>query len=217
MGKGTSHTEKAANLILSNCHRTLSTSNRTPLGLLGQETIPWACLWVSTASVLCTCLFSNWEVPIWLDFWAEVTVVTLVLGLEVGLLDTLERSWVEKVQKRFASNHHLACLPGSPLIVIPRYPHKEISNYTSSYLNKGAPSLHTLPLSPRGKWGAWQLGKQADFLALEFQRPSLFGPSPGASSSSQHPDPEAQNPHVPQLEWALQSGSPQSHPSVKIS
>lgn len=105
-----------------------------------------------------------------------------------------------KGPKRFASNHHLACLPGSPLIVIPRYPHKEIPNYTSSYLNKGAPSLHTLPLSPRGKWGAWQLGKQADFLALEFQRPSLFGPSPGASSSSQHPDPEAQNPHVPQLE-----------------
>jgi hypothetical protein len=26
-------------------------------------------------------------------------VVTLVLGLEVGLLDTLERSWVEKVQR----------------------------------------------------------------------------------------------------------------------
>jgi len=54
--------------------------------------LPCACLWVRTASVLCTCLFRSCVVPIWLGFWREDTAAIFVLGLDVGLLETLDKS-----------------------------------------------------------------------------------------------------------------------------
>lgn len=54
--------------------------------------LPCACLCVRTVSVLCTCLFSSCVVLIWLGFWMEDTAAILVLGLEVGLLETLDKS-----------------------------------------------------------------------------------------------------------------------------
>ena len=46
------------------------------------STVPERCMWV----------FSNWVAVIRLDFWAGDRPVVLGLGLEVGLLQTLDMS-----------------------------------------------------------------------------------------------------------------------------
>lgn len=51
---------------------------------------------VRIVSVLCTCLFNSCAVLIGVGFWMEDTAAILVLGLEVGLLETLDRSWIRQ-------------------------------------------------------------------------------------------------------------------------
>lgn len=53
--------------------------------------LPCACLWVRTASGLGTCLLCSCVGPTWLGL-GRASAATLVLGLDVGLLDTLDRS-----------------------------------------------------------------------------------------------------------------------------
>lgn len=55
------------------------------------QALPCACLCVRTVSVLCTGLFSSCAVPS-CGFWMEATAAIFVLGLEVGLLETLDKS-----------------------------------------------------------------------------------------------------------------------------
>lgn len=213
--------------MLSNCYMTTTKDSKLRMSL-DQVPVPWACLWVNTASVRCMCLFRSCELPIWLHFCAEVTVVTLVLGLDVGLLDTLERSWagwegeewegVEPMMKSLFPSNFLSCrtLKLTPL--------KRCTGSLRKWRNllhqsdstaKVLPPTPALPLSLRARQAAWQLGKQVDWPAQGSQRPSLFESYPWPSSSSQHLDPEAQRLHGFRCEWALQSESLQSHPRAK--
>lgn len=47
---------------------------------------------VRTVSALCTCRLSSCVVPMGPGFWPEDTAAIFVLGLDVGLLETLDKS-----------------------------------------------------------------------------------------------------------------------------
>jgi hypothetical protein len=55
--------------------------------------VPWACLCVSVVPERCMCVLRSCVAVIRLDFWAGERPEVLGLGLEVGLLQMLERSW----------------------------------------------------------------------------------------------------------------------------
>lgn len=107
--------------------------------------LPCACLWVRTVSGLGTCLLSSCVGPTWLGLGRD-RAATLVLGLDVGLLDTLDRSCWERgtAQPHVCPRQPWPRAPGLWLKV--HFPHHE----NNGVFKAGKVPLSTArsPLSP---------------------------------------------------------------------